>query len=560
MFLRPIVKTDERVAIWGQNFIKAYWPRSGVLPYQIGLAIQLDHRFGSKRMLNKLHRLGYTESYAETQSYKYCFLNDTNGVGISDASGALGTIIEETDDQIDDEVEVDIALEDVSVAVTAGESEIQSDDQVVSMEVGDTSSICTITQFVGDNIDLNIASIYGNTPFHSMGLIKVTSPAPPSADDRTTAGVNRVKLKALDKAKILKAAEVKILPFTNRKQTGINAITFLPIAELSSSVTQDKPLLSPGDTLWAAGWVIKAQDLEFQHSNWNGWMKRIHADNAKQSTQVDFLLVIEGDPNDHRTIFTTLKECMRLSGDKVARVIFDLPIWLKAVDIIKQTNLPIIPRLGGFHLLKSYLGSLGNIMADSGLLELLQLIYPGSTTADHILNGGCFDKAIRAHLLIYASICQHVMKHAFTEEELSEMRTFMKMVADGKMGARHTAPKVAVFEQRFEETFKRLVEGGRTPALWVQYYYMVDVIKIFIKTERLADHDGHLSCIVTRMLDTFSAAGHHQYAKGARLYCQLMKQLETSPRYKETFESFTAHGNHVVRYSCHDWSGTWCDI
>ncbi|XP_014680947.1 PREDICTED: uncharacterized protein LOC106820867 [Priapulus caudatus] len=217
-------------------------------------------------------------------------------------------------------------------------------------------------------------------------------------------------------------------------------------------------------------------------------------------------------------------------------------------------------RLGGFHLLKSFLGSLGNIMDDSGLLELIQLIYLGSMTADHILNGGCFDKAILAHLLIDAIIFQYVMKHAFTEEELAEMRTFMEKVADGKMGARHTAPIVAVFEQRFEETFKRLAKGGRTPALWVQYHYMVDVLKIFIKTERLADHDGHLSCIVTRMLDTFAAAGHHQYPKGARLYCQLIKQLETSPGYKETLESFTAHGNHVVHYSCHDWSGTWCDI
>ncbi|KAI3378566.1 hypothetical protein SNEBB_000964 [Seison nebaliae] len=203
---------------------------------------------------------------------------------------------------------------------------------------------------------------------------------------------------------------------------------------------------------------------------------------------------------------------------------------------------------------------MGNIMEDSGLLEVIQLIYPGSTTADHILNGGCFDKAIRAHLLIDAAICQYVMKDAFTKEELGEMRTFMEKVADGKMGAKHTAPIVAVYEQRFEETFQRLAEGGRTPALWVQYHYMVDVIKIFIKSERLADHDGHLSCIVTRMLDIFSAAGHHKYAKGARLYCQLMKQLETSLQYKEIFESFTTHGNHVVRYSCHDWSGTWCDI
>ena len=125
----------------------------------------------------------------------------------------------------------------------------------------------------------------------------------------------------------------------------------------------------------------------------------------------------------------------------------------------------------------------------------------------------------------------------------------MEKVANEKMGAKHTAPIVAVFEQKYEKNFEKLAEGGR---LWVQYHYMVDVIKIFIITERLAHYNGHMSCIVTRMLDTFSAAGHHQYAKGAQLYCQLMKQLETSPEYKETFESFTAHGNHVVRYSCHE--------
>ena len=104
-------------------------------------------------------------------------------------------------------------------------------------------------------------------------------------------------------------------------------------------------------SLWAtAGWVIKAKDPEFPHSNWNGWMKRIHACDAKQSTQIDFLPVIEGDPDDLNTIFTTLKECIRLSAERVAIVTFDLPIWLKAMDIIKHANLPVIARLGGFHL------------------------------------------------------------------------------------------------------------------------------------------------------------------------------------------------------------------
>jgi len=115
-----------------------------------------------------------------------------------------------------------------------------------------------MSQFFGDNIDLNIVSIHGNTPFHSVGWIKVTSPASPFSDQQITGAVPGVKFKAFDKTMILRGAEVKILPFTNRKQAGINTITFLPIAELSSSLAYDQPLLTPGDTLWAAGWVIKA--------------------------------------------------------------------------------------------------------------------------------------------------------------------------------------------------------------------------------------------------------------------------------------------------------------
>jgi len=164
-------------------------------------------------------------------------------------------------------------------------------------------------------------------------------------------------------------------------------------------------------------------------------------------------------------------------------VTFDLPILLKAVDIIHKANLPIFPRLGGFQLLKSYLASVGNILDDSGLLELIQLIYPGSTTVDHIINGRCFDMAIRAHLHIDAAIYQYIMKHAFTEEELGEMRIFMEELVDVKVGARYTFPIIAVFEKRFKETFKKLAEGGRTPAGWVLNYYMVDTIKIFIRTE-----------------------------------------------------------------------------
>ena len=54
--------------------------------------------------------------------------------------------------------------------------------------------------------------------------------------------------------------------------------------------------------------------------------------------------------------------------------------------------------------------------------------------------------------------------------------------------------------------FKHLADGGRTLALWMQYHHKVNVIKVFIRTERLADHHGHLSSIVTEMLQVFAAA------------------------------------------------------
>ena len=271
--------------------------------------------------------------------------------------------MEEADEQINDDVAVLLLLEDqslITAKVPASESELSSNDQVVSMENGEINN--AVTQFVGDNIHLNIVSIHDKPPFHSLGWIKVTSPASSLPDPQTTAAVPRLKLKSFDKGKILRGGEVKIIPFTIRKEIGTNAIMFLSLAELSSSLAHDQPLLTPGDTLWAAGWVIKSNDSEFPHSNWNGGMKRIHNNDAKQSTQIEFLPVIEGDPNDLDTIFTTLKECIRITGFAIVTV--DFPIWLEAVNIIKQANLLIIARLDGFHLLKSYLGSMGNKILD----------------------------------------------------------------------------------------------------------------------------------------------------------------------------------------------------
>ena len=104
--LKAIVKTDEKVATWRENLLKAYHPRSGVMPSQLGLTIQLDHMFGSKWLIDCIHHLGYSESYVELHRYKYCYLNVKNVCGSMDQD----TIITDEDVVEYEEAEVDAVL------------------------------------------------------------------------------------------------------------------------------------------------------------------------------------------------------------------------------------------------------------------------------------------------------------------------------------------------------------------------------------------------------------------------------------------------------------------
>ena len=74
--LKPLLKTDKRVAAWGQSILKVCRPRSGVMPFTMRFGLQIDHRFGSKWLIDELHSIGFSESYYEVGNYKYCYLRN----------------------------------------------------------------------------------------------------------------------------------------------------------------------------------------------------------------------------------------------------------------------------------------------------------------------------------------------------------------------------------------------------------------------------------------------------------------------------------------------------
>ena len=132
------------------------------------------------------------------------------------------------------------------------------------------------------------------------------------------------------------------------------------------------------------------------------------------------------NPNDYSTINTALLRCFQLEKQNYAVITFNLPIWLKAVDLIISQRMPIIPRLGDFHLLKSYLATSGVMFADKGLHDIIKLIYEGELAADSILNGNSYDKAIREYFLIDAAILQPVIPAStFTDNDLALIKTII---------------------------------------------------------------------------------------------------------------------------------------
>ena len=89
-------------------------------------------------------------------------------------------------------------------------------------------------------------------------------------------------------------------------------------------------------------------------------------------------------------------------------ITFDQPLWYKSFSLI-NTESPdsdlhkVIPRLGALHTLMSFLGSIGHLMAGSGLKVLLELIYVPSAV-EYMLSGKAVSCAVRGHLIIDAAL------------------------------------------------------------------------------------------------------------------------------------------------------------
>ena len=303
------------------------------------------------------------------------------------------------------------------------------------------------------------------------------------------------------------------------------------------------------------------------------------------------------DPSDPSCIYTTMKFLLSQARrhDATPIITFDQHLYWKALTIIHSqpdgsdlTGMGL--RLGGFHMQMSFLGSMGHLMAGSGLQELLEVVFAGNAVR-HMLTGKAISRAVRGHMLVDAALNTIVVAKAYhiplttketdepkrgtasTDPENDDVETNQQ-----KQGTVDVTPDITEAKDLYDKAMlstlyvedvcsagvlvriKWKMDGlkqtmtTRTAMLWLQYLDMVSILQRFIKVERMANWKLHLQT-VQDMLPYFAASGHSLYAKSAYVCLQIMLRLPETHAHRKFME-----GYHMVRPSDMFWAGLSTDL
>ncbi|GFY37372.1 uncharacterized protein TNIN_401771 [Trichonephila inaurata madagascariensis] len=141
---------------------------------------------------------------------------------------------------------------------------------------------------------------------------------------------------------------------------------------------------------------------------WNGFLEQLIKNNKNFSTShVMFLPFIDHPASNIDTICATNID--KSHGQKTCLITFDQPLYSKARLILAAYSelCKIVVKLLGFHMLMSFLGSIGYIMDGSGLKE--GKIY-AANSVDKMLNSHAYSRSIRGHTLLRLALSKIIFE------------------------------------------------------------------------------------------------------------------------------------------------------
>jgi len=520
LLLQNIIGNELKQIALGHSIVQACRPRSVISPILFGVGVSLDHAFGSQWLLNTMSRLGYSISYDEVTRFK--------------------------------------------------QSVVMTDENELPPRHPEY-----FTQWSGDNVDHNVVTLDGRGTFHGMGMLSM-SVQTQGTDTSAFGRYGEAPVKRMPRVDVvsLKAnsVAVKLLPHMETDADVLRNTIFKPLDDLKSAVTE-MPTLSSLDLLWHSGYFFTGGSQ--QRPNWAGFMQEVSTGEHPSVAEFRMLPLIDLNPNDKSCVLSTLTFVMAQAnkiGIRTPVITFDQPLWLKAVEVSKAHSLDIVCRLGGFHTIMNFLGSIGCIMAGSGLQEVLETCY-GPNAVGHMLAGRSVARALRGHYLVQSALYSILLNPEFCPN-IADSECEVETLSDGDRDHLHQMYNSVVVDrgQQFDSSdmdcLDKLMQAivarkdsvthsSATAQLWVQYIEHVDLLKAFIRAERTGDWDLHLYTL-SKMINVFAACGHNKYAKSGRLYLEMMLDLPNT--HPELHDLFARHGLHSVRRSDRYWGAISTDL
>ena len=554
ILLSHLLKSEIKINSIGQCIVEAARPRSVIAPIPFGLGVETDHVTGSKWLVDHLSRLGFSITHEEVGRYKQSV----------------------------------IQTEDIESYLPRGE----------------------FAQWVGDNADHDVLTLNGKGTFHGMGIIVASTSTCYLYSQLPPIKRLEYRLKS-NEAVANKGVPIKPIPYIEQNSLEIARLILKPRVQLQV------PFTLPSDVyqhlLWHFGWQINKN-----RPSWSGFMEHINSsDIHPPKSEIIMLPLIDLNSSDETCIYSTLcfiiDQAAKLNIEEPC-VTFDQPLWLKAQVIINKHNLKILCRLGGFHLLMSFLGSIGHLMKGSGLEEALELIY-GNVPS--LISGKAFSRSLRGHFLTESTLSNMLIStimpgnghfnddnnntnEIHVEEELLNNNNHDSSIPIAQPSNSSNINNANVHDitdiendkmhiqdiQALEALYNGVVNKSipvtdipdsnsllklekcliqsieklsthRTAKLWLMYKDYVEVVKLFIHAERLGYWSLHLF-VVEKMANLLAATGHIHYAKSIRLYLQQMHDLPND--FPWLYKCFTENGYHTIRRSDRRWAGLWTDL
>ena len=229
-FLQVLVPSVTKQVSIGQCLLKAARPRSVIPHLLFGLGVEMDHVFGSKWLINELSWLGFSISYDKVTRYKQSVVKNET-------------------------------IEDLQPECFPG----------------------SITQWVADDVDHNIATLDGRGTFHGMGIKSVSTPTTSTVTRRheqLVRGENLLKSKALVLNKGVPISQY-ILP----QKPALSSLKMKPIQALQFPYTLPSSINL--DLTWHAGGLFRS--MLGSRPNWSGFMQHVSTGSHPGTADVLFL-------------------------------------------------------------------------------------------------------------------------------------------------------------------------------------------------------------------------------------------------------------------------------